>query len=284
MKKVKSWIKKKVRDIVHQMDQPLSTLKYLSYKNGEYSYFLPKPNLYDASKQIVNPLPPEPIWRELSNSPEEYLSIGLEHTHNMLRIMQESAVKINKGSRILDFGCGAGRMMRHLNNLVDDCEIWGTDINSTQIIWAKQHLGSPLRFVTTTTIPHLPFEDAYFDFIYCGSLFTHIEELADTWLCEVRRILKPGGFLYITIHDEGSLNILENKYPDFWLTKMIKADKYYKDAISNLGMYVVCRDANSQVFYDLKYFDQNLELLGFRVISATKEAYAYQTAVLAERK
>ena len=33
-------------------------------------------------------------------------------------------------------------------------------------------------------------------------MFTHIDELESPWLLELRRILRPGGLLYATIHDE----------------------------------------------------------------------------------
>ena len=104
----------------------------------------------------------------------------------MLEVVKLSGFSFAEGHRILDHGCGAGRMMRHLHDLAAVCEIWGTDIDSPRIQWAKEHLSPPFHFAVTTTIPHLPFEDRYFSFIYCGSLFTHIEDLGDAWLCEFK--------------------------------------------------------------------------------------------------
>jgi ubiquinone/menaquinone biosynthesis C-methylase UbiE len=71
---------------------------------------------------------------------------------------------------------------------------------------------APLHFVTTTTAPHLPFEDDYFDLVYCGSVFTHISDLADAWLLEIRRILRTGAYAYITIHDNKSVRLLQVFY------------------------------------------------------------------------
>ena len=50
-----------------------------------------------------------------------------------------------------------------------------------------------MNFATVTTAPHLPFADGYFDFAYCSSVFTHISDLADAWLLELRRIVRSGG-------------------------------------------------------------------------------------------
>jgi ubiquinone/menaquinone biosynthesis C-methylase UbiE len=46
-----------------------------------------------------------------------------------------------------------------------------------------------------TILPHLPFEDRSFDVVYAGSVFTHIDDLAQTWFLELRRVLHAGGML-----------------------------------------------------------------------------------------
>jgi SAM-dependent methyltransferase len=49
--------------------------------------------------------------------------------------------------------------------------------------------------------PPLPFaEDNSFDLVYAFSVFTHIPaEHQEAWLLEMKRILKPGGFLVCTV-------------------------------------------------------------------------------------
>ncbi len=75
----------------------------------------------------------------------------------------------------------------------DGTERWGCDIKGETIAWCQQHPSPPMHFVTTTTLPHLPFEDKYFDFVYCGSVFTHIIDLPDAWFLELRREIRPAG-------------------------------------------------------------------------------------------
>jgi ubiquinone/menaquinone biosynthesis C-methylase UbiE len=123
----------------------------------------------------------------------------------MKHILSQSGFLIQPSHRILDFGCGAGRMIRWLGDSVEGCEVWGVDIQSEHIMWCQQHLSPPFKFATVTTAPHLPFEDRYFDLIYCGSVFSHIDDLADACLLELKRILQPGGRLYITVHEKHSL-------------------------------------------------------------------------------
>ncbi|MBK8552988.1 MAG: class I SAM-dependent methyltransferase [Ignavibacteria bacterium] len=109
---------------------------------------------------------------------QQYLNGRLQIT-NMLGILSAAGYDIHSVKRILDFGCGAGRMIRWLKPFAANCEIWGSDISSEHIIWANNYLKPPFNFITNTVIPHLPFEDKYFDLIYAGSVFTHIDDLTN---------------------------------------------------------------------------------------------------------
>lgn len=133
-----------------------------------------------------------------------YLSSGRADVRNMKAILAEDGFDTH-AKRILEFGCSAGRMLRHLEPEAQTGEVWGADLHAPAIHWAQAHLSPPFHFLTNTTQPHLPFEDRHFDLIFAGSVWTHIGELGDAWLLEMRRLLKPGGRLYITISDQDTL-------------------------------------------------------------------------------
>jgi ubiquinone/menaquinone biosynthesis C-methylase UbiE len=199
----------------------------------------------------------------------------------MMMILRESGYSLAPGHRVLDFGCGAGRMIRWLKDAALSCEIWGADINANYIFWCQQHLSPPFNFVVTTTLPHLPFEDGYFDMIYAGSVFTHVDDLARTWLLELRRVTSVQGRLYITVHDKHTLEILrrDGRLP---LSRLVKAGKGREQYVqSSFGMLTVGRATESQVFYDIDYLRRLLEP-AFRVVSVVEEAYGYQTAMVLE--
>jgi len=90
-------------------------------------------------------------------------------------------------------------MIRWLARFAAECQIWGVDISARHIVSCQENLNPPFNFATVTTQPHLPFEDRYFDLIYCASVFTHIDDLADAWLLELKRVTHPGGRAYITL-------------------------------------------------------------------------------------
>jgi ubiquinone/menaquinone biosynthesis C-methylase UbiE len=115
--------------------------------------------------------------------------------------------------------------------------------------------------------------------IYAGSVFTHIDDLADAWLLELRRIVKPNGRLYITIHDNHTIRVLEEE--DHNLSKTLRCRQdYYKN--KDFAMFTIGRFMRSQVFYDIDYLKRTLSPF-FEVQSVTPEAYGFQTAVVLRR-
>ncbi|MEK6271936.1 MAG: class I SAM-dependent methyltransferase [Actinomycetota bacterium] len=125
----------------------------------------------------------------------------------MLLALERSRFDWELCDGVLEFGCSNGKMLRWLATYAPDRQIWGVDIQADKLMWAMQNLSPPFYFATTTTVPHLPFPDGHFDLIFAGSVFTHIAELHVAWLLELERILSRRGFLYITLHDEASIQV-----------------------------------------------------------------------------
>ena len=107
-------------------------------------------------------------------------------------------------AEILDWGCGPGRIIRHLPDLIPEAKSYnGTDYNSKSINWCAENLSS-IRFTQNELFPPLPFEDNSVDLIYGISIFTHLSESAhEAWLNELYRVLRPNGVLFLTLHGDG---------------------------------------------------------------------------------
>jgi SAM-dependent methyltransferase len=107
------------------------------------------------------------------------------------------------GRSVLDFGCGAGRTLRHFVAEQRPIDLWGCDIDIASIQWLERHLAPPVHAFVNGERPPLAQPDESFDVAYCISVFTHLTDSWSEWLIELHRILKPGGLLIATFMGEG---------------------------------------------------------------------------------
>ncbi|PQJ80395.1 class I SAM-dependent methyltransferase [Polaribacter porphyrae] len=102
---------------------------------------------------------------------------------------------------ILDWGCGTGRVIRHLPNILEHSNlIFGTDYNKKYVKWCSENLNG-IQFKLNDLKPPLDFENNSMDVIYGISIFTHLSErLHFSWMKELTRVLKNKGILFLTTH------------------------------------------------------------------------------------
>lgn len=109
------------------------------------------------------------------------------------------------GKRVLDFGCGAGRVMGAFLDQAERAEFHGCDIDAESVAWMKANLSPPFHvFANTATPSRLPFDDDSLDLIYAVSVFSHLTDGWSGWLAELHRCLAPDGFLLATFLGEAS--------------------------------------------------------------------------------
>ena len=78
------------------------------------------------------------------------------------------------GKRVLDFGCGAGRVLRHFVGEATRAQVHGCDIDAASIAWVAEALDPPIHGHVTGERPPLPFTDGSFDLIWTLSVFSHL--------------------------------------------------------------------------------------------------------------
>jgi SAM-dependent methyltransferase len=108
-----------------------------------------------------------------------------------------------EGKRVLDFGCGVGRTLRHFLPEAERASFAGCDIHGPSVEWLKEALSPPMEFFVNGEEPPLPVGDASYDLVYAGSVFSHLTDSWARWLLEMRRILAPGGVFVATFHGSG---------------------------------------------------------------------------------
>lgn len=129
---------------------------------------------------------------------------------------------IKDGGQYLDFGCSSAALLRNMFAAFPKAKWHGCDPVASSIEWAARQFSEFELFVSKQN-PPLPFEDASLDGAYAISIWSHFSESAGLeWFDEMYRVIKPGGFLFMTTHGLRSLY--------FYLEK----EMMQKDVIANL--------------------------------------------------
>ena len=104
-----------------------------------------------------------------------------------------SVLKEHHFARLLDIGCGDGTFSALLKDFSD--EVYGVDIAKTAVELARKK--GIKCFKVNVDIEVLPFDDCYFDGVFCGEVIEHLYD-PDHLLDEIYRVLAPEGICLIT--------------------------------------------------------------------------------------
>jgi SAM-dependent methyltransferase len=118
---------------------------------------------------------------------------------------------------VLDVGSGIGRKAMPLTGfLLPTSRYEGFDINTSGVEWCRAHISA--RFpnfhfqpadvynahynpdgATAASEYVFPFDDESFDFVFLGSVFTHLVPAdLDNYVAQIARVLRPGGRMLAT--------------------------------------------------------------------------------------
>jgi SAM-dependent methyltransferase len=126
---------------------------------------------------------------------------------------------LTPNSRLLDWGCGAGRLA------VGILESWGNiarydgvDVQKRLIEWAGMHIATPnIRFThvdianarynrSGSSKLRIPGDSHDYDALYGYSVLSHMGSTElHAYLGEIRRLVKPGGFAWVTAFVEDNV-------------------------------------------------------------------------------
>ncbi|HUS12131.1 MAG TPA: class I SAM-dependent methyltransferase [Pyrinomonadaceae bacterium] len=103
----------------------------------------------------------------------------------------------NKQATILDYGCGYGRTLAELAE-ADFQNLVGVDFSEAML--SRARLAVPRAGLVRTDGHSLPFENECFDAVLLFAVLTCIPDNNEQrqLIAEVKRVLRPGGLLYIS--------------------------------------------------------------------------------------
>ncbi|MFD0776579.1 class I SAM-dependent methyltransferase, partial [Streptomonospora algeriensis] len=151
----------------------------------------------------------EPLWavcvdpdkRRGGWDDDEFLSSGAVEIGAALRHLDELGLRPGR-ERALDFGCGAGRLSNALAARFS--AVVGVDISEPMLAEARRldRSGGRIDFRLNDS-PHLAaFGDDSFDLVYTDLVLQHLPpDLAEGYLREFVRVLRPGGAMVIGVPD-----------------------------------------------------------------------------------
>ena len=161
---------------------------------------------------LARPIPPQQLIELVgSRSPEHFAAVGEE----FLAIFKKYAA-LKATDRVLDVGCGCGRMALSMTKYLTAGSYEGFDIVSELIEWAQANVttrwpnfhfqaidlySSAYNRATQSKASGLrfPYPDNSFDLTFLTSVFTHmLPDDMENYTREIARTLKPGGRALIT--------------------------------------------------------------------------------------
>jgi len=161
--------------------------------------------------KILNPnipLPPDYlIFESFQLNYQEYFTESINSAKELLNKLSRHKDLTN--INILDWGCGPGRIIRHLPGLTNfECNYYATDYNEKSIQWCKDNLKN-IEFNHNNIEAELPYNNDFFDIIYGLSIITHLSEnMHKDWFNELYRTLKPGGIMLLTSQGDNFISKL----------------------------------------------------------------------------
>jgi len=143
------------------------------------------------------------------DSRKNFYESGQQSVRDIESVLGLIGRPLDSFSTILDFGSGCGRIMLWLEHLSERSSLHGVDIDARAIAWAQDNMPWA-TFKANQPLPPLDYPDGHFDLVFNHSVFTHIDEnYQDRWLAELRRVVKPGGYVLLTVHGEHAFLVFE---------------------------------------------------------------------------
>lgn len=102
-----------------------------------------------------------------------------------------------RGHRVLDAGCGSGPLAARLQ--AGGATLTGFDASPTMVALARGRLGAGADLHVADLAEPLPFPDAAFDDVVASLVLHYLREWSAP-LCELHRVLRPGGRLIASVH------------------------------------------------------------------------------------
>ena len=122
------------------------------------------------------------------------------------------------GRQILDAGCGSGSLLAVLRDR--SAIVTGFDMSAGMVEVARRRLGDDANLMVAVLGSPLPFPDGMFDDVTASLVLHYLQDWGPA-LAELRRVLKPGGRLIVSVNHPFRENLWHREArlkPDYFAT------------------------------------------------------------------
>ncbi|MEM9022161.1 MAG: methyltransferase domain-containing protein [Bacteroidota bacterium] len=204
-----------------------------------------------------------------------YLLNGLNPMNICRRLAEHKFGRMSEMESFLDFASGYGRLTRYLITEMDPKKVWVSDIKEKATDFQVTEFG--VHGVPSSYDPKEFQPGRQFDFIYVGSLFSHLpEETFLPWLEVLLGLLSDRGILAISVHDSSLMDPPNSADFHFIENSEDKLFDSVDDHIEDAGKYGI-------TFCSEAYVRKALQKFGFapeqykrypRALSKLQDVYA----------
>jgi len=106
-------------------------------------------------------------------------------------------------NRLLEIGCGNGKLWENANINLRNREIFLSDISEGMINEVRNKMGNDFNCIVADC-EKIPFKDEYFDAIVANHVLFYVKDL-EKGLAEIYRVLKDGGVLYCSTYGKNHM-------------------------------------------------------------------------------
>lgn len=114
-----------------------------------------------------------------------------------------SQIDFSKVNRLLELGCGNGKLWQENRIDLRNREIFLSDISEGMVEEVRNRLGSDFNCIVADA-EKIPFKDSYFDSIIANHVLFYLNDL-NLGLKEISRVLKPNGILYCSTYGKNHM-------------------------------------------------------------------------------
>ena len=263
--------------------------QYKSLNDDQWFESIRHPKKDSLSELFIPKYPSEEIQRNFTGLSGIYT---LNQAFEFYKIVKEYIIRINNetdisNQKILDFGCGWGRIIRFFLKDIQSHNIYGSDCIKQMIDLCKE-TNKYCTFFVNDIYPPLTIESNFFNVLYAYSVFSHISENAHRqWLEELYRILKPNGLLIVTTRKMEFIDQLNHIYPRIYFNREKAKIEYQKGNFVHMpvgGGYNLSDSYWGEAMISRKYIDREWTKLFTIVDFIETGIYVDQNIIIAIKK